>query len=91
MDAESGADRSHNEHPQTIALILAHLKPAQAAELFGLLPANLLPDVLKPIASLDDISPDIIGRISTVMMSFVIPITVITLIVVLVRKPRSAA
>ena len=28
---------------------------------------------------------------STVMMSFVIPITVITLIVVLVRKPRSAA
>jgi len=28
---------------------------------------------------------------STVMMSFVIPITVITLIVVLVRKPRTAA
>jgi flagellar motor switch protein FliG len=56
-----------SEHPQTIALILAHLKPSQAAQLVGLLPETLRPDVLKRMASLDEISPDVIGRISQVI------------------------
>ena len=31
----------HNEHPQTIALILSHLLPTQAASLLASLPAEL--------------------------------------------------
>ena len=56
-----------SEHPQTIALILAHLKPAQAAQLVGLLPEKLRIDVLTRMARLDEISPEVIGRISSVI------------------------
>jgi flagellar motor switch protein FliG len=55
------------EHPQTIALILAHLNPASAAQLITLLPDELRADVLTRMASLDDISPDVVTRISTVI------------------------
>ena len=55
------------EHPQTIALILAHLNSAAAAELITLLPDDLRVDVLTRMASLHDISPDVISRISTVI------------------------
>jgi flagellar motor switch protein FliG len=55
------------EHPQTIALILAHLNPANAAQLITLLPDELRADVLTRMASLDDISPDVVTRISTVL------------------------
>lgn len=55
------------EHPQTIALILAHLKPSQAAQLVGLLPDEVRVDVLMRMASLDEISPEVITRISSVI------------------------
>jgi flagellar motor switch protein FliG len=55
------------EHPQTIALILAHLNPSSAAQLVTLLPDALRVDVLTRMASLEDISPDVIARISGVI------------------------
>jgi len=56
-----------SEHPQTIALILAHLKAGQAAALLGLLPEELRGDVLTRMATLDEISPEVIARISGVI------------------------
>lgn len=55
------------EHPQTIALILAHLNPSAAAELITLLPDDLRVDVVTRMAVLDDIAPDVVSRISTVI------------------------
>lgn len=55
------------EHPQTIALILAHLNAGNAAQLATLLPDELRVDVLTRMASLEDISPDVVRRISTVI------------------------
>jgi flagellar motor switch protein FliG len=55
------------EHPQTIALILAHLNASSAAQLITLLPETLRADVLTRMASLDDISPEVVTRISTVI------------------------
>jgi flagellar motor switch protein FliG len=55
------------EHPQTIALILAHLNPGSAAELITLLPDELRVDVVTRMAVLDDIAPDVVSRISTVI------------------------
>jgi flagellar motor switch protein FliG len=55
------------EHPQTIALILAHLNTSNAAELVSLLPDALRADVLMRMASLDEISPEVITRISAVI------------------------
>jgi len=55
------------EHPQTIALILAHLNAANAAQLVSLLPYTLRADVLTRMANLDEISPDVITQISALI------------------------
>jgi flagellar motor switch protein FliG len=55
------------EHPQTIALILAHLNTTNAAELVSLLPEVLRSDVLSRMAVLDEISPEVVTRISAVI------------------------
>ena len=55
------------EHPQTIALILAHLNAGNAAQLVSLLPDALRADVLARMANLDEISPEVITRISAVI------------------------
>jgi flagellar motor switch protein FliG len=57
----------HSEHPQTIALILSHLNPSQAAGLLSQLPKQLRADVAMRMASLDQISPDIISKIANVI------------------------
>lgn len=55
------------EHPQTIALILAHLNTGTAAQLVALLPDELRADVLQRMASIEEISPEVIARISGVI------------------------
>jgi len=55
------------EHPQTIALILAHLNPVHAAQLASQLPEALRADVLLRMASIDEIAPGVIIRISNVI------------------------
>jgi len=56
-----------NEHPQTIALVLAHLNSPQAAALLGSLPMPLRAEVLMRMANLEQISPDIINKITTIL------------------------
>jgi flagellar motor switch protein FliG len=55
------------EHPQTTALILAHLNPNSAADLIEQLPDDLRADVLVRMAGLGEIPPDVIARISGVI------------------------
>ena len=55
------------EHPQTIALILAHLNAGSAAQLVTQLPDDMRADVLMRMASIEDISPEVIARISGVI------------------------
>jgi flagellar motor switch protein FliG len=57
----------HNEHPQTIALVLSHLNSSQAAALLVSLPNRLRSDVAMRMASLDQISPEIIIKIAGVI------------------------
>jgi flagellar motor switch protein FliG len=59
----------HSEHPQTIALILSHLNPSQAAGLLFSLPAEMRSDIALRMASLDQISPEIISKIAGVIGS----------------------
>jgi len=56
-----------SEHPQTIALILAHLNSSQAAELISSLPEALRSDVAMRMASLQEISPEVVRRISLIL------------------------
>jgi len=56
-----------SEHPQTIALILAHLNATQAAELIGSLPEAMRADVVMRMANLQEISPEVVRRISLIL------------------------
>ncbi|MBK8794307.1 MAG: flagellar motor switch protein FliG [Holophaga sp.] len=56
-----------NEHPQTIALILAHLNATQAGELIASLPETLRADVAMRMANLQEISPEVVRRISLIL------------------------
>ena len=55
------------EHPQTTALILAHLPSQVAAQLLEQLPDDMRSDVLLRMATLGEIPPDVIARISSVI------------------------
>jgi flagellar motor switch protein FliG len=66
-DPQQLAKFIHSEHPQTIALILSHLNPSQAAGLLVSIPAELRTDVALRMASLDQISPEIVSKIAAVI------------------------
>lgn len=56
-----------DEHPQTIALILAYLSPAQAATIISSLSPDKQADVAKRIAMMDRTSPDVIKEVEKVL------------------------
>jgi flagellar motor switch protein FliG len=58
-----------NEHPQTIALILAHMDPTEAADTLQFFPDELRSEVAMRMAKLGDISPSVIKRVSAVLES----------------------
>jgi flagellar motor switch protein FliG len=57
----------HSEHPQTIALVLSHLNSSAAAALLTSLPPGMRSDVAQRMASLDQISPEVIMKIAGVI------------------------
>ncbi|MDD5160431.1 MAG: flagellar motor switch protein FliG [Sulfuricurvum sp.] len=63
------ADFIMTEHPQTIALILAHMDPSAAAETLYIFSDDLRAEVAMRMAKLGDISPSIIKRVSAVLES----------------------
>ena len=52
-----------HEHPQTIALILSQLDPAQAAGILAQLPERMQSDVAYRIATMENITPNVIKQI----------------------------
>jgi len=67
VDPQQLAKFIQGEHPQTIALVLSHLDASQAAGLLGCLPRELQPDVTLRMATLDQISPEIIRNIASII------------------------
>ena len=61
------ADFIIKEHPQTIALILAHMDSTSAAETLSFFSDELRSEVVIRMANLGDISPSVIKRVSTVL------------------------
>ncbi|GIW76289.1 MAG: flagellar motor switch protein FliG [Phycisphaerae bacterium] len=52
-----------DEHPQTIALILAHLNPAKASEILVGLPSQKQIEVVKRIANMEQTNPEVIKEV----------------------------
>jgi flagellar motor switch protein FliG len=56
-----------NEHPQTIALVLAHLDSKQASMILSSLPPDLQSDVARRIALLEQTSPEVIKEVERIL------------------------
>ncbi len=52
-----------DEHPQTIALILAHLQPGKASEVLVGLPSQKQLEVVKRIANMEQTNPEVIKEV----------------------------
>jgi len=63
------SDFIQHEHPQTIALILAHMDATEAADTLQFFPDDLRSEVAMRMARLGDISPSVIKRVSAVLES----------------------
>lgn len=63
------SDFIQHEHPQTIALILAHMDATEAADTLQYFPDELRSEVAMRMARLGDISPSVIKRVSEVLES----------------------
>lgn len=66
-DPQQLAKFIHSEHPQTIALVLSHLNASQAAALLTSLPPEIRSEVVIRMASLEQISPEVAGRIAGII------------------------
>ncbi len=56
-----------NEHPQTIALIVAHLAPERKVDVLRRLPEGLQAEVVLRVANLDYVSPELISQLDDVL------------------------
>lgn len=67
MDPRAVADLVRNEHPQIIAIVMAHLDSDQAADALKNLPERVRADVLLRIATLDGIPPNALSELNEIM------------------------
>ncbi len=66
-DPQQVAKFIQSEHPQTIALVLSHLNSTSAAGMLMALQPEVRGDVARRMANLDQISPEIVRRIATIL------------------------
>lgn len=67
VDAKSLATFLVNEHPQTVAVILAHLEPEKKGEVLKRLPEALQAEVVLRMANLEHVDPELIREIDKVL------------------------
>ena len=67
IDPRGIANLIRGEHPQTIALILAHLDADHAGPVVGLLPVAIRADVMLRMATIESIPPGVIHEIEEVL------------------------
>jgi flagellar motor switch protein FliG len=67
MDAREVSELIKAEHPQIIAIVLAYLDADQAAEILSFLPANVRPDVVARIATLDGVQASALTELDDII------------------------
>jgi len=67
MDAEAIARVIGSEHPQIIAIVIAHLESQQAAEVLNLLPDSKRPDLIRRIATLESVPPSALTELNAII------------------------
>jgi flagellar motor switch protein FliG len=69
LDPKTIARFLQSEHPQTIAVIVAHLDPPQAGIVLSALPSALRAEVVLRIAKLERIPPGVIQELDTILQN----------------------
>lgn len=67
VDTRTLANFLINEHPQTIALIIAHLNTERKVDVLKKLPEGLQAEVVLRVANLDFVSPELIAQLDDVL------------------------
>lgn len=67
VDTRTLANFLINEHPQTIALIVAHLNTERKVDVLKKLPEGLQAEVVLRVANLDFVSPELIAQLDDVL------------------------
>jgi flagellar motor switch protein FliG len=67
VDAKSLSNFLINEHPQTIAVVLAHLEPEKKGEVLKRLPEALQAEVVLRLSNLDHVAPELIAEVDRVL------------------------
>jgi flagellar motor switch protein FliG len=67
MEPRAIAELVRNEHPQIIAIVLAHLESDQAAEVLKCFPERVRVDVLLRLSTLDGIPPHALNELNDVL------------------------
>lgn len=68
MEAKEIAQIIEHEHPQIMALVLAHLDAAAAADVLQLLPLDMQDDVVYRVATLGPVTADALDDLEALMM-----------------------
>jgi flagellar motor switch protein FliG len=66
-DPQQLAKFIQGEHPQTIALVIAHLNPKAARSVIMLLPEKIRGQAVKKLAQMQQFSPEMVKKISVVL------------------------
>jgi flagellar motor switch protein FliG len=68
MDAKTISALVEHEHPQIAALVLAHLEPPVAADVLQLLPADLQPDIIHRVATLESVTSEALDELERILV-----------------------
>jgi flagellar motor switch protein FliG len=69
LDPKAVARMIADEHPQTAAVIVAHLETEQASQVLNLLPETARLDIAYRLATLEEIQPDVLKELSDMLES----------------------
>lgn len=67
VDVRTLANYLTNEHPQTVALVIAHLPPEKKTEVLRKLPDEMQGEIVLRMANLDYVSPEMIEQVDEVL------------------------
>jgi flagellar motor switch protein FliG len=69
VDSKTLSNFLINEHPQTIALIIAHLEPAKKVDVLKRIPESLQAEVVLRMANIEFIAPELIAQLDDILKS----------------------
>ncbi len=69
LEPRAIANMIHNEHPQTISIILSLLESEQSAEVLQALPTNTRSDIMMRIANLEGVQPTALEELNILLES----------------------